>query len=63
VDEAVAHRSAVDRRADVEAQVVEDVDLAVHEEDGEVPAGGPSRSSATFDQLVDATQDVVGHDS
>ena len=45
----------------MQALVVDDVDLPVHEEHGEVPAGRLRRAPATLDQLVDATEDVIRH--
>ena len=43
------------------ALVVDDVDRALDEEDGEVPARRLGRPPAPLDQLVDAAEDVVGH--
>lgn len=55
------HRSAVERRTDVGALVLDDSDLALREEHREVQPGSTRWPSSSLDELIDSADHVLRH--
>lgn len=60
-DHPVDDRASVEGRPHVKALVVDHVDATPDQEYGQVPVAGSCRTPPSIDQLVDATENEVGH--